>query len=61
MGSINLMLPFTYLVFLFASLSLMAFPFTSGFYSKDFLLELLCVPHHFTHTVAYIFTLLAAL
>jgi NADH-ubiquinone oxidoreductase chain 5 len=61
MGSLNLMLPFTSLVFLFASLSLIAFPFTSGFYSKDLLLELLCVPHHFTHTVAYIFTLLAAL
>lgn len=60
-GSSNLLLPFTYLIFLFASLSLMAFPFTSGFYSKDFLLELLCVPHHFTHTIAYIFTLLAAL
>lgn len=39
----------------------MAFPFTSGFYSKDFLLELLCVPHHFTHSIAYLFTLLAAL
>jgi len=61
MGSLNLFLPYTYLVFFFASLSLMAFPFTSGFKSKDFLLELLCVPHHFTHTIAYIFTLLAAL
>jgi NADH-ubiquinone oxidoreductase chain 5 len=60
-GSLNLFLPFTYLVFLFASLSLMAFPFTSGFYSKDFLLELLCVPHHFSHSFAYLFTLLAAL
>jgi NADH-ubiquinone oxidoreductase chain 5 len=61
MGSLNLLLPFTYLVFFFASLSLMAFPFTSGFYSKDFLLELLCVPHHFSHSIAYLFTLLAAL
>ena len=60
-GSLNIFLPFTYLVFFFASLSLKAFPFTSGFYSKDFLLELLCVPHHFYHTFAYIFTLLAAL
>ena len=60
-GSLNLMLPLTYLVFFFASLSLMAFPFTAGFYSKDFLLELLCVPHHFSHTLAYIFTLFAAL
>jgi NADH-ubiquinone oxidoreductase chain 5 len=61
MGSLNLLLPFTYLVFFFASLSLKAFPFTSGFYSKDFLLELLCVPHHFSHSIAYLFTLLAAL
>jgi NADH-ubiquinone oxidoreductase chain 5 len=60
MGSLNLLLPYTYLVFFFASLSLMAFPFTSGFYSKDLLLELLCVPHHFSHTIAYLFTLLAA-
>lgn len=60
-GSMNLLLPLTYLVFLFASLSLMAFPFTSGFKSKDFLLEILSVPHHFSHTLAYIFTLLAAL
>lgn len=39
----------------------MAFPFTAGFYSKDFLLEILLVPNNFTHTIAYIFTLLAAL
>lgn len=61
MGAFALLLPWTYLVFFFATLSLMAFPFTSGFYSKDFLLELLCVPHHYSHTIAYIFTLLAAL
>jgi len=61
MGSLNLMLPLTYLVFFFASLSLMAFPFTAGFYSKDFLLELLCVPLYFSHSLAYIFTLFAAL
>lgn len=61
MGSLNLFLPISYLVFFFASLSLMAFPFTAGFYSKDFLLELLLVPNNFTHTLAYVFTLLAAL
>jgi NADH-ubiquinone oxidoreductase chain 5 len=60
MGSLNLFLPFTYLVFLFGSLSLMAFPFTSGWYSKDLLIELLIVPNNFTHTIAYIFTLLGA-
>ena len=61
MGGLIIHLPFTYLVFLFGSLSLMAFPFTSGFYSKDFLLEILLVPLNFTNSIAYIFTLLAAL
>nr|NP_150355.1 NADH dehydrogenase subunit 5 [Rhizophydium sp. 136]AAK84285.1 NADH dehydrogenase subunit 5 [Rhizophydium sp. 136] len=61
MGGLNIHLPYTYLVFLFGSLSLMAFPFTAGFYSKDFLLEILLVPNNFTHTIAYIFTLLGAL
>lgn len=60
MGSLNLFLPLTYLVFLFGSLSLMAFPFTSGFYSKDLILEILIIPNNFTHTIAYIFTLLGA-
>lgn len=59
-GSLNLFLPLTYLVFFFGSLSLMAFPFTSGWYSKDLLIELLITPNNFTHTIAYIFTLLAA-
>lgn len=60
-GSLNLLLPFTYLVFFFGSFSLKAFPFTAGFYSKDFLLELLITPVNFTHTIAYLFTLFAAL
>lgn len=60
-GSLHLFLPFTYLVFFFASLSLKAFPFTSGFYSKDLLIELLCVPHNFTASFAYLFTLFGAL
>ena len=59
-GSLNIFLPITYLVFFFGSLSLMAFPFTSGWYSKDLLIELLIVPNNFTHTIAYIFTLMAA-
>ena len=59
-GGLNLFLPLTYLVFFFGSISLMAFPFTSGWYSKDLLIELLITPNNFTHTIAYIFTLLAA-
>jgi len=38
----------------------MAFPFLTGFYSKDFLLELALVPRNITSTVAYVLALLAA-
>ena len=61
MGSLVLLTPISYAVFLLGSLSLVAFPFFTGFYSKDFLLEILLVPLNITHTIAYIFTLLAAL
>lgn len=61
MGSLVLLTPISYAVFLLGSLSLVAFPFFTGFYSKDFLLEILLVPLNVTHTIAYIFTLLAAL
>lgn len=60
MGSLVLLTPITYVVFILGSLSLVAFPFFTGFYSKDFLLEILLVPLNITHTIAYIFTLLAA-
>lgn len=39
MGGLRRILPFTYIMFLIGSLSLMGFPFLSGFYSKDFILE----------------------
>ena len=38
-GGLLTFLPLTYTVMLIASLSLMAFPFMTGFYSKDFILE----------------------
>ena len=38
-GGLILFLPLTYTVMLIASLSLVAFPFMTGFYSKDFILE----------------------
>jgi NADH-ubiquinone oxidoreductase chain 5 len=38
----------------------MAFPFLTGFYSKDFLLEIALVPRNVTSTVAYVLALLAA-
>jgi proton-translocating NADH-quinone oxidoreductase chain L len=39
MGALFKALPITYVTMLLASLSLVGFPFLSGFYSKDFLLE----------------------
>ena len=53
-GSKSIFLPLTYLVFLFADLSLMAFPFSSGWYSKDLLLELLILPYNFSFTFSYL-------
>lgn len=41
MGGIIRLLPFTYIIFLIGSLSLSGFLFTTGFYSKDMIMELL--------------------
>jgi NADH-ubiquinone oxidoreductase chain 5 len=38
-GSLLSLLPFTYIMFLIGSLSLAGFPFLTGFYSKDVILE----------------------
>ena len=40
MGGLMLFLPKTYALVLIGSLSIMAFPFFTGFYSKDYLLLL---------------------
>jgi len=39
MGGLIRLLPFTYVVVMIGSMSLMGMPFLTGFYSKDFLLE----------------------
>ena len=39
----------------------MAFPFLTGFYSKDYLLEMALVPRNATTTIAYILALVAAI
>jgi len=46
MGSILKLLPFSYIMMLIGSLSLIGFPFFSGFYSKDKIIEL-CFNNYF--------------
>ena len=41
MGGLIKLIPFTYTMILIGSLSLMAFPYLTGFYSKDLILELI--------------------
>jgi NADH-ubiquinone oxidoreductase chain 5 len=52
-GALRAFLPLTYSVMLIASLSLVAFPFMTGFYSKDFILESVYGKFLFSSTVIY--------
>jgi NADH-ubiquinone oxidoreductase chain 5 len=52
-GGLRAFLPLTYSVMLIASLSLVAFPFMTGFYSKDFILESAYGQYYFSSTVVY--------
>jgi NADH-ubiquinone oxidoreductase chain 5 len=54
MGGLIKFLPFTYSVMLIGTLSLLATPFLSGFYSKDLILELAYSRYNFSGTYAYI-------
>jgi NADH-ubiquinone oxidoreductase chain 5 len=53
-GGLIKYLPLTYSVMLIASLSLVAFPFMTGFYSKDFILESAYGQFSFSGVAAYI-------
>jgi len=59
-GLINF-LPFTYTCMLVGSLSLMAVPFLTGFYSKDLILELAYSQYQFSGIYAFILGSLAAM
>ena len=52
-GGLRAFLPLTYSVMLIASLSLVAFPFMTGFYSKDFILESAYGQFYFSSIVIY--------
>jgi NADH-ubiquinone oxidoreductase chain 5 len=60
-GGLIPFLPLTYSVMLIASLSLVAFPFMTGFYSKDFILESAYGQYHFSSTVVYIIATIGAI
>lgn len=53
MGALNRLLPFTYTMTLIGSFALIGFPFLTGYYSKDFILELACSKLHFTGNLAF--------
>ena len=59
-GGLRLFLPLTYSVMVIASLSLVAFPFMSGFYSKDFILESAYGQFYFSSISVYIIAVIAA-
>jgi NADH-ubiquinone oxidoreductase chain 5 len=60
-GGLISYLPLTYSVMLIASLSLVAFPFMTGFYSKDFILESAYGQFSFSGTAVYIIASIGAI
>lgn len=62
MGALKISLPLTYIMILIGSLSLMGFPFLTGFYSKDLILELAFSKYYlsFTYWLIILATLLTA-
>jgi NADH-ubiquinone oxidoreductase chain 5 len=60
-GGLRAFLPLTYSVMLIASLSLVAFPFMTGFYSKDFILESAYGQYFFSGTVVYFIATIGAM
>lgn len=60
-GGLKAFLPLTYSVMLIASLSLVAFPFMTGFYSKDFILESAYGQFYFSSTVVYFISTIGAM
>ena len=60
-GGLRVFLPLTYSVMLIASLSLVAFPFMTGFYSKDLILESSYGQFYFSSTVVYFIATIGAM
>ena len=60
-GGLRSFLPLTYSVMLIASLSLVAFPFMTGFYSKDFILESAYGQFYFSSIAVYFIATIGAM
>lgn len=60
MGNLVQLLPFIYISFLIGSLTLAGFPFLSGFYSKDIILESTLIHYNITSNIAFWFSLVSA-
>jgi NADH-ubiquinone oxidoreductase chain 5 len=60
-GGLISYLPLTYSVILIASLSLVAFPFMTGFYSKDFILESAFGQYSFSGVAVYVIAVIGAI
>ncbi|KAJ6435983.1 NADH dehydrogenase subunit 5 (mitochondrion) [Purpureocillium lavendulum] len=60
-GGLISFLPLTYTVILIASLSLVAFPFMTGFYSKDFILESAYGQYYFSSVDVYFIAVIGAI
>lgn len=60
-GGLRAFLPLTYSVMLIASLSLVAFPYMTGFYSKDFILESAYGQFYFSSIVVYFIATIGAI
>lgn len=61
LGGLLPLLPYTYIMFLIGSLALMGFPFLTGFYSKDLILEVAASSLTLAGTFAYSLGLITAL
>jgi NADH-ubiquinone oxidoreductase chain 5 len=60
-GGLISYLPLSYSVMLIASLSLVAFPFMTGFYSKDFILESAYGQYHLSSIIVYFIAAIGAM
>ena len=60
MGGLRKVIPFTWVMMLIGSLALTGFPLTSGFFSKDFIIETTYGDHTAVGFYTYLMTLIAA-